>query len=145
MVMRIDFYHLITKQPEQVLVNLAERSLPLGKVLMCVSDKEQADYFDKFLWTFNEQSWFPHAVAGSSDDILQPFLITTNALLNSNNASFLFVYGGAHIDIDTLLSDNKFERVLIIFTDNDVVAKDYARTLWMTASESGCERNYWKL
>jgi len=142
--MRIDFYHLITKMTEQVLPVLAEKSLGTGKVLMRVFDGEQADYFDKFLWYYKDDGWIPHGLAGNPDAELQPFLITDSDD-NLNGANVLFVVSAVPVDLEKIIKNNEFERVLVIFPDNDVASKDNARKLWSVAVGSGCEHHYWKL
>ncbi len=142
--MRIDFYHLKTKMIEQVLPSLAEKSLELGRVLMRVPSNEQAEYFDKFLWSYKDEGWIPHTTGNSSEAALQPLLITDTEE-NLNNATILFIVSNVDADIRKLFNENKFNRVLIIFSDSDIMAKETARSLWSITTELGCERNYWKL
>ena len=144
MIMRIDFYHLKTKMMEQVLPVLAEKSLAEGKVLMRVSDSDAADYFDKFLWSCSDEGWLPHGLDGGLDAELQPFLITASEE-NLNGADILFVLSGVPLDLEQIIRKGDFKRVLIIFSDNDIVAKNAARALWTTAANGNCEHYYWKI
>ncbi len=142
--MRIDFYHLTTKMIEQVLPVLMEKSLALGKVLMRVPNAETAEYFDKFLWSYNDEGWIPHSLKDFPEASRQPLLITDTDD-NLNNAVILFAVSSVHIDIKKLIENKEFERVLVVFSDADLPAKEAARSLWSTASELECEHNYWKL
>lgn len=141
--MRIDFYHLKIKIIENVLPILAERALPLGRVLVRVPDDDSASYFDRILWSYNDIGWLPHGIYGSPDAELQPILITVNDT-NLNSASILFLVSDVSANVQFFNSEG-FNRVLVIFSDADVPAKNNARMLWGEATKLGYERYYWKL
>lgn len=45
------------------------------RIYIQMSDREQAHHLDRLLWTFRQQSFLPHGLAGGSDRKLTPILI----------------------------------------------------------------------
>ena len=76
--MDILFYHLERQPMEKVLPILLEKTLERGwRAVVEVSSAERAEQLDQVLWTFRDDSFLPHAVAGGEGDETQPILIVT--------------------------------------------------------------------
>jgi len=59
------FYHLERRALDDVLPGMIEKTLERGwRALICVESSDRADAVDNLLWTYNEQTFLPHAQAG---------------------------------------------------------------------------------
>ena len=134
--MQVDFYHLTAQPLDRVLPRIAERVVGTGGRLLVVAESEdQRAALDKLLWTYNPESFLPHAEAGS-DDAAQPILIaaTTDP---ANNAANIALADGIWRD-EALGFDRAFH-----FFDADRITE--ARAAWKAlADRDGVERRYWK-
>ena len=76
-------------RPEQAAARLAERHWSQGqKVLILAVDPAQAELLDRALWSYEQNSFLPHAQAGGPDQAEEPVLIATD-LTNPNQAPVL--------------------------------------------------------
>lgn len=74
------FYHLENQPLERVIPVLLEKTLERGwRAVVETSSRERAEALDTALWTYRDESFLPHGVAGGPTDALQPVLITTEA------------------------------------------------------------------
>lgn len=74
---------------EQAAARLAERHWSHGqKVLILAADPAQAELLDRALWSYEQNSFLPHAQAGGADEQDEPILIATD-LANPNQAPVL--------------------------------------------------------
>ncbi len=138
------FYHLERSGLDDVLPGLVERSLARGwrAAIKCKSS-ERADAVDNLLWTYDEQSFLPHAQAGDGDPARQPVLITVENG-NLNAANVLFLVGGAQPPAwDGGLAQG-LARIVLMFDGRDPDALARARDAWTNAREAGHEVTYWK-
>jgi len=78
---RADFY-LIQKerfreQPLLLVCELARRALAAGQpTLILARDAEQAEALDELLWSFDDDAYLPHQIAGvDEDDEVTPLLV----------------------------------------------------------------------
>ena len=84
------FYHLETQPLERVLPVLLEKSLERGwKAVVETSSRARAEAIDAMLWTFRDDSFLPHGIAGEPTDPDQPVLIATDGE-NPNAANVRF-------------------------------------------------------
>lgn len=84
------FYHLESQPLERVLPVLLEKSLERGwNVVVEIASEERAALLDDMLWTYRDDSFLPHALAGGDTDHLQRILITTRPH-NPNKAEVRF-------------------------------------------------------
>src|SRR5215469_18309290 len=89
------FYHLERQSLDEILPSLVERTLARGwRALIRAESSDRAQALDNLLWTFNEESFLPHAQATGEDAARQPVLITAEEG-NPNRADVLFLVGGA--------------------------------------------------
>jgi DNA polymerase-3 subunit chi len=89
------FYHLERRSLDEVLPGLVERSLAKPwRVLIKCESADRAAAIDNLLWTYDEQSFLPHAQLGDGDASRQPVLVTVEDT-NANDGNVLFLVGGA--------------------------------------------------
>jgi DNA polymerase-3 subunit chi len=78
-VTRVDFYTLKEHSGGDRFVlacRLVERIYGAGhRVYIQAQDREHARHLDRLLWTFKQQSFLPHGLAGDADRELTPILI----------------------------------------------------------------------
>lgn len=136
------FYHLERRSLDQVLPGLIERTLERGwRALIKTDSAERSDAIDTLLWTFDEQSFVPHAQAGDGDPSQQPVLITVENH-NPNAANVLFLVGGA--DAPAWSGLQEFSRIVLMFDGRDPESLSRARAAWREAKNAGHEATYWK-
>jgi DNA polymerase-3 subunit chi len=119
------FYHLEVRPLEAVLPQLLEKTLERGwrAVVECGS-RERAEALDAHLWTFRDDSFLPHGLAGEESDTLQPILITTDGT-NPNNATVRFF-----VDRAVPHSAKDYQRLVYMFSGHDPDAVAEARQAW---------------
>jgi len=137
------FYHLERRSLEDVLPGLIEKSRQRGwRALIRADSADRADALDTLLWTYDDQSFLPHAQLGDGEAARQPVLITVEEG-NPNAAQILFCVGGAQPDwSDAKLS--QLARIVLLFDGRDPNALDAARKSWKDARDAGHDVTYWK-
>ncbi|HVV27236.1 MAG TPA: DNA polymerase III subunit chi [Rhizomicrobium sp.] len=136
------FYHLERRSLENVLPELVERSLARGWLAAIRTDSaERSDALDTLLWTYDDQSFLPHAQAGDGDPAGQPVLIGMEEG-NPNNAQIVFYVGGAQPSDWAGLGE--WTRIVLLFDGRDAGALAAARTAWKEARAAGHDVTYWK-
>ena len=81
------FYHLEFQPLERVLPVLLEKTIERGwRAVIEVGSAERAAALDTALWTYRDDSFLPHGLAGETTDAEQPVLITTGPE-NNNSAA----------------------------------------------------------
>lgn len=80
--MKIDFYILTTTSKEQSQLFAAELVAKLYKnyanpIYLYTETEAEADYFDTLLWTYQNDSFLPHAIFTTTNNIPAPILIGT--------------------------------------------------------------------
>jgi DNA polymerase-3 subunit chi len=137
------FYHLERRRLDEVLPGLVERTLERGwRALIRVESADRAAAIDALLWTYNDDSFLPHAIAGEGDPTRQPVLITVEEG-NANAAQVLFLAGGASLS-DWARSAGSFDRIVMLFDGRDPEALASAREAWKHAKAAGLDVTYWK-
>ncbi len=138
------FYHLERRPLDAVLPGLVEKSLERGwRVAIRADTSERAEAIDNLLWTYNDQSFLPHAQAGDGNAKDQPVLITTEDG-NANDASILFLVGGAPPPPWDSPLTKALTRIALLFDGRDPAMRDAARAAWRGAKEAGHDVTYWK-
>ena len=82
---------------------------------------ERLDHLDGWLWSYRDDSFLPHGLAGEPNAARQPVLLTTEAQGNPNQADALFLIDGA-----------------------EPGALDLARRQWSALKAQGAALSYWK-
>ena len=136
------FYHLERRSLEEVLPGLVEKSLARGwRAVIRTDSSERSDALDTLLWTYDDQSFLPHAQLGDGDGNRQPVLITVEEG-NQNAAQIVFYVGGALPSDWRGLGD--LARVVLLFDGRDENALAGARAAWKEARNAGHDVTYWK-
>jgi len=136
------FYHLERRGLEDVLPGLVEKSLQRGwRAAIKTDSAERSDALDTLLWTYDDQSFLPHAQLGDGDAAAQPVLITVEEG-NPNSAEIFFYVGGALPQDWNGLSG--LARVVLLFDGRDEEALAQARAAWKEAKAAGHDVTYWK-
>ena len=136
------FYHLERRALEDVLPGLVEKSLARGwRAAIRTDSAERSDALDTLLWTYDEQSFLPHAQLGDGDSAAQPVLITMEEG-NPSAAEIFFYVGGAMPGDWKGLSG--LARIVLLFDGRDEGALAQARAAWKEAKAAGHDVTYWK-
>ncbi|HUE62932.1 MAG TPA: DNA polymerase III subunit chi [Rhizomicrobium sp.] len=136
------FYHLERRSLEDVLPGLVQKSLQRGwRALIRTDSSERSDALDTLLWTYDDQSFLPHAQSGDGDSSRQPVLITVEEG-NPNAAQIFFYVGGAQPSDWRDLGG--LARVVLLFDGRDTQALAKARAAWKDAKAGGHDVTYWK-
>jgi DNA polymerase-3 subunit chi len=138
------FYHLERRSLDDVLPNLVTRTLERGqRVLIKADSADRASALDNLLWTYDDQTFLPHAQIGDGDAKRQPVLITTEDA-NANAANVLFLVGGAEPPAWNGADANALTRIVLMFDGRDADALTGARAAWKDAKAAGHDATYWK-
>ncbi len=138
------FYHLERRGLDDVLPGLVEKTLERGwRALIRAESADRAGAIDALLWTYDEQTFLPHAQLGDGDAQRQPVLITVEDG-NPNHAQLLFLVGGASAPDWNSESTRAFARIVILFDGRDPEALAASRSAWKGAKAAGYDITYWK-
>lgn len=133
------FYHLERSTLDDVLPGLLEKTLQRGwRALVRSPDPDRIESLDARLWTWRDDAFLPHGVAGEPHAERQPVLLTTTAD-NPNRADALFLLDGAEADDLT-----GYRRCLKLFDGADAHALAQARVAWKTYKGRGLPVSYWQ-
>jgi DNA polymerase-3 subunit chi len=136
------FYHLERRLLQDILPGLVEKSLQRGwRAAIRTDSSERSDALDSLLWTYDDQSFLPHAQAGDGDASGQPVLISVEEG-NPNLAQIVFYVGGTQPSDWSTLSG--LARVVLLFDGRDEAALGSARAAWKEAKAAGHDVTYWK-
>ena len=132
------FYHLEVRPLESVLPQLLEKTLERGwRAVVESGSRERADSLDALLWTFRDDAFLPHGMAGEETDAHQPILLTTDDS-NPNGATVRFF-----VDRAVPQSTEGYNRVVYMFSGLDPDAVSEARLAWR-ALRDGNDVTYWQ-
>lgn len=132
------FYHLENQPLERVIPVLLEKTLERGwRAVIETGSRERAEALDAILWTYREDSFLPHGIAGEQTDPLQPVLITTEAD-NPNGANVRFF-----VDRAVPREVEGYERIVYLFSGHDPEAVAEARGAWKAFSSAHAV-TYWQ-
>lgn len=134
------FYHLEPIPLEKVLPQLLEKSLERGwNAVVEAASPERLESLDAALWTYRDDSFLPHAIAGGDTEANAeiPILLTCENA-NPNGAQIRLFVDGA-VPADPL----EYERVAYIFNGHDPDAVNAARAAW-AALKTNHTLTYWQ-
>ncbi len=138
------FYHLERRSLDAVLPGLIEKTLERGwRAVIKTESAERADAIDTLLWTYDEQSFLPHAQMGDGKPERQPVLITVEDG-NPNSANVLFLVGGAEAPAWSGADAGILKRIVLLFDGRDPDMLARARAAWKQAKDAGHDVTYWK-
>jgi DNA polymerase-3 subunit chi len=132
------FYHLENQPLERVIPVLLEKTLERGwKAVVEVGSRERAEVLDTVLWTYRDESFLAHGLAGGDADAEQPVLITTGPD-NGNGANVRFF-----TDRAVPQSAEGYERIVYLISGHDPDAVTEARAAWR-ALRDGNAVTFWQ-
>lgn len=132
------FYHLETQPLERALPALLEKTLERGwRAVIETSGRERATAIDALLWTYRDDSFLPHGLAGDEAEADQPVLITTDPG-NPNGANVRFF-----VDRAVPRPGEDYERIFFLFSGHDPDAVTEARAAWRQL-QAGNTLAYWQ-
>lgn len=133
------FYHLERTALDQALPELLEKTLARGwRALVRSPVAERIEHLDGWLWSWRDDSFLPHGLAGEPHAQRQPVLLTTGSA-NDNGAQALFLIDGA--EAADLAG---YTRCLILFDGREEAAVQAARNQWKKLKAQGLAVSYWK-
>ena len=134
------FYHLErTEALDRGTPELLDKTLSRGwRALVRTGQPERLDHLDGWLWSYRDDSFLPHGVAGEPLAEHQPILLTA-VMDNPNAAQALFLIDGAEAG-----ALDGFERCILLFDGRDEDATALARGRWRGFKQSGHAVSYWK-
>ena len=133
------FYHLENQPLERVIPVLLEKSLERGwTAVIEAGSRERAEALDTVLWTYRDDSFLPHGLAGTAADERQPVLITTETD-NPNGANVRFF-----VDRAVPQAVAGYDRVVYLFSGHDPEAVAEARLAWKALSVPENAVTYWQ-
>lgn len=133
------FYHLERSPLEMVLPELLTKVLGRGwRALLRVTDAARAEALDAALWTFRDDAFIPHGLAGAPFAECQPVLLTHDAH-NVNGADAVFL-----IDAVPASDLEGYLRALVLFEGQDPAALGRARQSWAAFKAAGHSVSYWR-
>ena len=134
------FYHLTQTPLEKTLPDLLEKSLQRGwRVVVQSGSADRLEFLDNVLWSYRDDAFLPHGVAGEADAEMQPIYLTQTAE-TPNKADVLMLVDGATMDVARV---NDFARVCLLFDGNDATATDAARNDWKSVTTAKLPAKYW--
>ncbi len=134
------FYHLERTGLDQALPELLDKTLARGwRALVRATGPERLEHLDGWLWSYRDDSFLPHGLAGEPNAARQPVLLTTEAQGNPNQADALFLIDGAEPG-----AFEGYARCLVLFDGKDEEQLALARRQWSALKAQGAALSYWK-
>lgn len=133
------FYHLESQPLERALPVLLEKTIERGwRAVVETSSRERAVAIDTLLWTYRDDSFLPHGIAGDETDPDQPVLIAMDEG-NPNSANVRFF-----VDRAVPRSGDGYERIFFLFSGHDPDAVTEARAAWQGLKAADNALTYWQ-
>lgn len=133
------FYHLERWSLDRALPPLLEKTLARGwRAIVRGGVPERLTALDAHLWTFRDDGFLPHGLAGDDNAASHP-IVLTGMQENPNKAQALFLVDGAEPGDLT-----GYERCILVFDGNDSQALEAARAHWKIFKEKDLPVSYWQ-
>ncbi len=133
------FYHLERTGLDQALPELLQKTLARGwRALVRSPEPQRLEHLDGWLWSFRDDSFLPHGLAGEPLAQNQPVLLTSTAD-NANGAQALFLLDDAEPG-----PLDGYERCLVLFDGRDEAVLAAARRRWSELKAAGAALSYWR-
>ncbi len=131
---RIDFYVAAPQTAGNRFVlacRVADKARRGGhRVFIHTSSDSEARHMDRLLWTFNEQSFVPHALLGQGDPAINPVLVGDAAQAVDEHDVLI------NLDAEVPTCFSRFER-LAECVDNDPSSRDAGRARYRYYRDRG--------
>ena len=139
----IGFFHLTRSPLERALPRLLQQLLTRGeRVFLKCADAELAETLDRFLWTFDPDSFLPHGRVGDGREADQPVLIGWEDAPPANGATVAVVIAPA--DLPAAPVARCFRRIAYLFDGHDEAIVARARATYRAAAALAGTRKYWR-
>ena len=134
--MQVDFYQLGHVPVEQVAAALADKLIAQDSRLLIVAEDEAVlGRLDRLLWDQGGTSFLPHGMAGGTDDLRQPIMLSTSPDAPNLARNILIADGQWR---EAALG---YDRAFHLF---DNATLDGARLAWkLLSGREGVDRRYW--
>ena len=134
---RADFYLVgkprFREEPLRLVCELARKAHDAGQfTLVLARDREQAEALDDLMWSFDDDAYVPHQLAGDEEDDLTPVLIATPDMDVPLRPLLINLRDGA--------VEGDFDRVLEVVPADDS-AREPLRERWKAYKARGFEVN----
>jgi DNA polymerase-3 subunit chi len=132
---RADFYLIgkprFREEPLRLVCELARKAHDSGQpTLILARDREQAEALDDLLWSFDDDAYVAHQIAGDEEDELTPVLIAAPDMDVPSRPLL--------INLRDAAVEGAFERVLEV-VPADASARDPLRERWKQYKARGLE------
>ncbi len=139
----IGFFHLTRSPLERALPRLLQQLLARGeRVFLKCADAETAETLDRFLWTFDPDSFLPHGRVGEGRESDQPVLIGWQDTPPANSATVAVVVAPA--ELPAVPVARCFRRIAYLFDGHDEAIVTRARATYRAAAALAAVRKYWR-
>ena len=129
------FFYQSDGPPKNLLLTLLEKSRSQAwNVLLLCAEQAEVDFTHDQLWVQPDHHFVGIGKAGTGFDEFQPVLIS-DKVVYTNNPHVMILGGKCQLDQTDV---KRFERVMIIFNQNDHQELQASRTKWKTLANLGC-------
>ena len=133
---RVDFYILQDQNRlslQKFACRLADKAFHQGyRILIQTENAEESQLIDDMLWTFNEDSFLPHALYTDSDNNEHPIVISHQAGSHKNFQTMI------NLSSITPAEANRFDRIAEILNQQEE-RKQTGRKHYKIYKDQGCE------
>ena len=133
------FYHLERTGLDQALPELLQKTLAKGwRALVRTPDPQRIEHLDGWLWSFRDDAFLAHGLAGEPNAARQPVLLSAGPD-NLNEAQALFLLDDAEPG-----PLEGYERCMVLFDGRDEPTVAAARRRWSALKAGGHPLSYWR-
>lgn len=133
------FYHLQRASLAETLPKLVAKARAAGwRVAVRATSEERRDALDDLLWTFEEESFLPHAAETDPHAAEEAVLVQASGR-DINAPDAVLLVDGAPLPEDA----GRYRRVILLFDGNDDEAVAAARERWRAVKAAGHAASYW--
>lgn len=137
----IAFYHHVTKDIDETLPTLLEKSLARGwRAVVQTASAERMRRLDGHLWAYRPESFLPHGTKADGAPETQPIYLTCDGD-NPNTAHVRFLLDGLPVAAALAAETAPTERVVLMFSNDDKVE---ARLQWAALRDAGETLTYYQ-
>ena len=135
------FHQLKRRRLTDALPDFLEAALAEGlRVVLRAGDEAQRDSLNDWLWTYREDSFLPHGIAGEGEAATQPIYLTAgDEVPNGARLRVLLT----PLDAPRFINDSA-ERVAVMFEERDPEAVVQARVAWKALAGQGLSVSFWQ-
>lgn len=113
------------------------------KAFVQTGSQERARTLDAHLWTYRDDSFLAHGLAGQAHEEMQPILLSHQPIPSGNSAQVRFFVDGALPDTDLSLLEG-IERGILMFDGHNEDALQAARQCWKVLKKKEMPITYWQ-